>query len=398
MPPVIPNTPFLDDFHKALAAEVDAFCRDEVEPHSGERSNYSEQAIDFVRRLAGAGLLRHVVPLAHGGLHEQLDVRSLCLIRRGLARYSSLADTMFAMQGLGSYPITIAGSAALKAEFLPSVANGSATAAFALTEPHAGSDAAGVQTTARREGAEYVLDGTKTFISNAGIADFYVVFAKTDPAQGRKGISALVVEKHRSGFEFAKQIELIAPHPIGEIQMRGCRVPAENLLGTEGEGYAIMLRTLECFRTTVGAAALGMAERALQEATIYAKSRVQFGKAISEFQGLRFMLSEMAARVEAATLLVLSAAWKLDQSRQNGTGPISAAGDPATVMASSMAKMYATEAAQKVIDSALQIHGGLGVVRGSVVERLYREIRALRVYEGTTEIQKEIIAHQLLKN
>jgi acyl-CoA dehydrogenase len=345
-------------------------------------------------------LLRHVIPFRQGGIRPQLDIRSLCLIRRGLARYSSLADTMFAMQGLGSYPITLTGSEDLQAMFLPAVARGTAVAAFALTEPEAGSDAASIKTTARREGSDYVVDGTKIFISNAGVADFYVVFVKTDPAQGRRGMSAIVIEKDRPGFEVVRQMELIAPHPIGEIRMRGCRVPAGNLLGAEGEGYAIMLRTLECFRTTVGAAALGMAERALQEATRYAKARVQFGKPLSDFQGLRFMLSEMATELEAARLLVLSAAWKLDCSRQRDSSSegISASGNPDLVISSSMAKLYATEAAQKVIDMALQIHGGIGVVKGSIVERLYREIRALRVYEGTSEIQKEIISHQLLKS
>ena len=392
--------PFLEEEHEALVAEVERFARAEIEPRSAESPDYTAQARDFLRLLAEAGLLRHVVPESYGGLHPHLDILSICLIRRGLARYSSLADTMFAMQGLGSYPITLAGSEKLRRQFLPPVATGKAIATFALTEPEAGSDAASVRTVARRDGNDYILDGTKRFISNAGIADFYVVFVKTDPAQGRKGMSAIVVEKDRPGFKMVRQIELIAPHPIGEFRMDGCRVPAENLLGKEGEGYAIMLRTLESFRTTVGAASLGMAERALQEATSYAKSRVQFGKTLSEFQGLRFMLADMATELEAARLLVLQAAWKLGQARrQNPAASPSptAAADPALVLASSMAKLYATETAQTVIDRALQIHGGTGVVKGTVVERLYREIRALRVYEGTSEIQKEIIAHQLLK-
>jgi acyl-CoA dehydrogenase len=390
---------FLEEEHEALVAEVERFARAEIEPRSAESPDTTAQALDFLRRLAQAGLLRHVVPQSFGGLRPSLDILSICLIRRGLARHSSLADTMFAMQGLGSYPITLAGSERLRQQFLPQVASGQAIAAFALTEPQAGSDAAGLRATARRDGNDYILDGAKIFISNAGIADFYVVFAKTDPAQGRKGISAIVVEKDRPGFQVLRQIELIAPHPIGEFRMDGCRVPAENLLGKEGEGYAIMLRTLEAFRTTVGAAAVGLAERALEEATSYAQSRVQFGKALSEFQGLRFMLADMATELEAARLLVVQAAWKLDQARRQnpaGSSP-AAAGDPALVLASSMAKLYATETAQTVIDRALQIHGGTGVVKGTVVERLYREIRALRVYEGTSQIQKEIIAHQLLK-
>ena len=388
---------FFDPEHTALQAEVEEFARTEIEPRSAEQPDYIAQAFDFVRRLAARGLLRYVVPQAHGGVHPRLDIRSLCLIRRGLARSSSLADTMFAMQGLGSYPITLAGSEELQRRFLPRVATGEAIATFALTEPEAGSDAAGIQTTARREGEEYVLDGTKRFISNAGIADFYVVFAKTDPAQGRKGISGIVVEKDRPGFRMTRQLELIAPHPIGEFELRGCRVPAGNLLGREGEGYSILLRTLESFRTTVGAAALGMAERALAEATFYLKTRRQFGQMLSEFQGLRFSLAEMATELEAARLLVFQAAWRLDQAGRGLAGEPSAKSDPALVLASSMAKLYATETAQKVIDGALQLHGGLGVLKGTVVERLYREIRALRVYEGTSEIQKEIISRQLLK-
>ena len=388
---------FFEEEHQTLITQVEEFARAEIEPRSAEQPDYMAQARDFIRRLAGQGLLRYVVPRAYGGVHPRLDIRSLCLIRRGLARYSSLADTMFAMQGLGSYPITLAGSEELKRQFLPRVANGEFIATFALTEPQAGSDAASIQTTARREGSEYILDGTKRFISNAGIADFYVVFAKTDPAQGRKGISGIVVERNRPGFQMTRQMEVIAPHPIGEFDLRGCRVPVENLLGQEGEGYSLLLRTLESFRTTVGAASVGMAERALHEATAYAKSRVQFGKTLSEFQGLRFMLAEMATELEAARLLVFQAAWNLDQARRDRPEEAAAATDKELVLSSSMAKLYATETAQQVIDRALQIHGGLGVLKGTVVERLYREVRALRVYEGTSEIQKEIIAHQLLK-
>ncbi len=296
---------------------------------------------------------------------------------------------------------TLAGSEKIKQRFLPQVASGEAIAAFALTEPEAGSDAAGIQTRARREGNEYVLEDTKKFISNAGIAAFYVVFAKTDPAQGRKGISAIVVEKDRPGLNMTRKLELIAPHPIGEFQLERCRVPAENLLGLEGEGYSILLQTLESFRTTVGAAALGLAERALEEATAYAKKRKQFGKTLSEFQGLRFMLAEMATELEAARLLVFQAAWNLDQARReaaSGDRALTRTPHRTLVLASSMAKLFATETGQKVIDRALQIHGGTGVLKGTVVERLYREIRALRVYEGTSEIQKEIIAHQLFKD
>lgn len=381
---------FLDPEHQELVARVEQFARAKIAPRSAEESDYISQGIEFLKQIADEGLVGYVVPGTYGGIYPYVDIRSVCLIRRGLAHYSSLADTMFAMQGLGSYPITLAGSDSLKRKFLPSVASGKSIATFALTEPQAGSDAAGIQTVARRDGDQYILNGNKKFISNAGIADFYTVFAKTDPAQGRKGISAIVVEKNRPGLR-TRNLEVIAPHPIGEVWMEDCRVPAENLLGREGEGFSIMMRTLESFRTTVAAAALGLAERALEEATCYAKSRVQFGKTLSEFQGLRFMLADMATELEASRLLVFQAAAKLDQSRIAGHD------DPSSVLASSMAKLYATESAQQVIDRALQIHGGTGVLKGTVVERLYREIRALRVYEGTSEIQKEIIAHQLLR-
>ena len=393
----VPPTLF-DPAYEGLAQRVEDFSRAKIDPRSAEEEDYIAQGLALLRLLAQEGLARYVVPAAYGGVHPSVDIRSVCLIRRGLARYSALADTMFAMQGLGSYPVTLAGSEDLKKRYLPRVASGELISTFALTEPQAGSDAASLQTTARREGSHYILDGHKKFISNAGVADFYVVFAKTDPAQGRKGMSAIVVEKDRPGLT-TQRLEVIAPHPIGEVRLEGCRVPRENLLGQEGEGYSLVMRTLEAFRTTVGAAALGLAERALEEALGYAKKRVQFGKSLSEFQGLRFMLAEMATELEASRLLVFQAARRLDEARRAASaGAVSAAKDDASlVLASSMAKLYATESAQRVIDQALQIHGGIGVLRGSVVERLYREVRALRVYEGTSEIQKEIISHQLLK-
>ena len=390
---------FLEHEHLELARQVDQFAQVAIAPFSEEQVDYISQGISFLKQLAQEGLLRYVVSRPYGGFHPHVDIRSVCLIRQGLARYSALADAMFAMQGLGSYPIYLAGSEYLKKSWLPRVASGEAIAAFALTEPQAGSDAAAIHTTARQEGEHYILDGTKTFISNAGIADVYVVFAKTDPAQGRNGISALVVEKETPGLRMIRKLELIAPHPIGEIQMEACRVPKENLVGEVGAGFSIMMRTLESFRTTVGAAAIGMAERALAEAVAYTKNRVQFGKTLSEFQGLRFMLAEMATELEASRLLVYHAAAKLDETRPGlvANRRCGERDDSSSVLLSSMAKLHATETAQRVIDQALQMHGGMGVLKGSPVERLYREIRPLRVYEGTSEIQKEIIARQLLK-
>ena len=394
-----PEIPFLEAEHFLLAQEVEDFAQGAIVPEEEEHADYIARGISYVHQMAERGLLRYAVPRAYGGVHPVVDIRSLCIIRQGLARHSALADAMFAMQGLGSYPISAGGSEPLKQKWLPRVASGEAIAAFALTEPEAGSDAASLQCTAHRERDVYLLDGTKRFISNAGIADFYVVFAKTDPALGRRGISALVVDKDRPGLHMTGSMELIAPHPIGEFRMESCRVPVDNLLGSEGEGFNIAMHTLEAFRATVGAAAVGLAERALDEAMRHVKSRVQFGKLLSEFQGLRFMLAEMATELEASRLLVYQAAWKLDCAGTNAsTIEVSTSHDTLShTMASSMAKLYATEAGQRIIDRAVQIHGGVGVLKGSVVERLYREIRALRVYEGTSEIQKEIISRQLLK-
>ena len=376
---------FFNDQHRELAGAVHRFAAREVEPRAIEAGDEEEKARELVRLMAAAGLLRYVVPQAYEGVAPDLDLRSLCIIREGLAYSSGLADTMFAMQGLGSYPITLAGSELLKRKFLPRVASGQAIAAFAVTEPDAGSDVAALQSTARRDGDQYELNGTKTFISNAGIADFYVVFAKTDPDREHKGISAFVVESSAPGLIIERKLELVAPHPIGVVKFQNCRVPCENLLGAEGEGFKVAMKTLDVFRTTVAAAALGMARRAFDEALAYSKKRAQFGRLLAEFQGIQFKLAEMATELEAARLLVYRAAWKKDQGAERVT------------LESAMAKLYATEAAQRIIDAAVQIHGGYGVVKGYAVERLYREIRALRIYEGTSEIQKVVIARELLK-
>lgn len=377
------NTPFLEDHHRRLAEQVDRFVREEIETALLGDTEH-EQARYLVRALAREGLLAHTVPPQEGA-SSQLDVRALCVVREHLSYHSSLADLMFAMQGLGSFPVAFSGSENTKRELLPKVKSGEAIAAFAITEPEAGSDVSALQTTARRDGASYVLDGVKTFISNAGLADFYTVFAKTDSTRGSKGISAYVVEKHTPGFYFEEKIELIAPHPIGRIRFDGCRVPLSNLIGEEGEGFKVAMATLDTFRPTVGAAAMGLAWRALDEAIGYARRRIQFGRPIAEFQATQMKIAEMATELDAARLLVYRAAWKKDTDATRVT------------LESAMAKLFATEAAQRIIDAAVQIHGGTGVVRGSVVERLYREVRALRIYEGTSEIQKLVIAGQLLR-
>jgi acyl-CoA dehydrogenase len=378
------RTPFLEEHHLRLGEQVDRFVRDRVRGADlGESED--RQARSLVRALAVEGLLAHTVPAEFEESASSLDVRALCVVREQLCYESSLADLMFAMQGLGSFPVALAGSMEIKHRILPLVKSGDAIAAFAITETEAGSDVSAIKTTARRDGASYVLEGAKTFISNAGLADFYVVFAKTDSAKGAKGISAFVVENQAPGFSFEGKIELIAPHPIGRIRFDGCRVPAENLLGEEGEGFKIAMTTLDTFRPTVGAAAVGLAWRALDEAISYSKARVQFGRPLAEFQATQMKLAEMSTELDAARLLVHRAAWKRDTEGGRVT------------LESAMAKLFATEAAQRIIDAAVQIHGGTGVVRGSVVEHLYREVRALRIYEGTSEIQKLVIAGQLLR-
>jgi acyl-CoA dehydrogenase len=292
---------------------------------------------------------------------------------------------MFAMQALGSYPITIAGNEQQKSRYLPPIAKGEAIAAFALTEPQAGSDISSMETRAVRRGKEYLLTGVKRFISNAGLAQTYVVFASTDPEKKAKGISAFVVEADTPGFVFKEKTPLLSPHPIGVIAFEECRIPKTQLLGSEGEGLKIALATLDTLRCTVGAAAVGLAQRALEEAIRYSQSRHQFGRELAQFQGIQFKLADMATELEASRLLVYQAAWVNDHGQKGLT------------QKSSMAKLYATEAAQRIVDQALQIHGGMGVVVGTPVEKLYRDVRALRIYEGTSEIQRLVIARSLLK-
>ena len=374
------DTPFLETHHAELAARVERFNR---ERPSDDAASEDEQARLLVRRLAAVGLLDDTVPADAGG--AALDVRALCVAREHLAYDSSLSDLMFAMQGLGSYPVTLAGDGALKQRLLPRVKAGAAIAAFAITEPEAGSDVSALKTTARRDGDAYVIDGAKTFISNAGLADFYTVFAKTDAGAGHRGISAFLVERDAPGLAVEARIELIAPHPIGRLRFEGCRVPAANRLGDEGAGFKIAMQTLDTFRPTVGAAACGLGWRALDEAVAYAKRRVQFGRAIADFQATQMKLAEMAVELDAARLLVYRAAWRKDRGAERITSE------------AAMAKLFATESAQRIVDAAVQIHGGAGLVRGAAVEHLYRDVRALRIYEGTSEIQKLVIAGQLLK-
>jgi acyl-CoA dehydrogenase len=378
---LINQLPFFNPEHQNLAQTVAQFVAGEIEPRAAESEGDVERAArHFVSLLASTGILKFAVA------ETKLDIRALCLIREALAYSSSLADLAFVMQGLGTYAISQAAPEHVREFWLSRAANGKAIAAFALTEPEAGSDVAAIQTTARRDGETYVIDGRKRFISNAGIADFYTVFAKTGTREdGRAALSAFVGGSKMQGFSVAQRTPLMAPHPIGEIAFNGCRVPAEDMVGNEGDGFKLAMETLDTFRASVGAAACGMARRALDEAVRYASARKQFGRFLAEHQLVQAKLADMVTELDAARLLVYRAAYAKD----TGTSRVT--------REASEAKLFATEAAGRIIDSAVQIHGGTGLVSGTVVERLYRDVRALRIYEGTSEIQKLVIASQLLK-
>jgi acyl-CoA dehydrogenase len=376
--------PFFDDSHRDLARDLDDWCRREVAPLAGhEDDDLDGTCRELVRRLGDGGWLRRGVSEAG----ERLDVRSLCLIRETLARHSGLADFAFALQGLGSGPLSLFGSPEQRRAWLPKVASGEAIPAFALSEAEAGSDVAAMRSTARRDedGEGWVLDGAKTWISNAGIADFYIVFCRI-PEAGERAFGAFLVEADNPGLRLAERIDVLAPHPLGTLVFAGCRVPAAALVGEPGKGLKVALATLDVFRPTVGAAALGFARRALDEALGHAVRRSTFGKLLAEHQLTQAKLADMACDIDASALMVYRAAWTRD------------AGAERITREAAMAKLFATEAAQRVVDAAVQLLGGRGVVAGSPVERLYREVRALRIYEGTSEIQRLVIAGQVLSD
>jgi acyl-CoA dehydrogenase len=374
-----------DETHATLRSEVRSFVERRIAPLAELEERDLIGSYRRMQSLLGAsGILGEVVPMEFGGKRHNLDVRSICIAREELAAVSGTADLLFVMQGLGSYPLQIAGDERLKRRWLPKVAKGKALAALALTEEDAGSDVASIATTARKDGKDYVLDGEKWFISNAGVADFYTVFASVDRNKGKAGITAFLVEADRPGFQFVRPMETLAPHPLGVVRFAECRIPAINRLGEEGAGLGIAMATLDTFRTSVGAAAVGMAGRALRETLAFVPSRRQFGRPLSEFQMTQAALADMAVDYEAARMLVYRAAC----ARDLGTDRVT--------LEASIAKLFATEAAQRVVDRALQLHGGRGLLHGSVTERLYRDVRALRIYEGTSEIQKLVIASQLL--
>ena len=373
-----PVRAFLDDRHTAFAKEIGAFASRELAPRPAPIDDTA------ARRDARAILSS----LGSGGWLEPIrrqDWRACCIAREALAAASPLADAVFALQALGTLPLLMSGNQAMQERWAPDAVRGRAMAAFAMTEPEAGSDIAAIATTARLQGTEYVINGNKTFISNAGIADFYAVFASTDPAAGGKGISCFVVPADAPGLRFVGPQVLSAPHPLGEIAFHDCRVPADHRLGEEGGGLALGLKTLDRLRATVGAAACGMAARALTEAMGHARTRRQFGKPLSEFQLVQERLARMATDLTAARLLVYRAAWAADRGAERVT------------LEAAMAKSFATEAAQRIVDDAVQILGGLGVMASHPVDRLYRAVRSLRIYEGTTEIQRLVIAGQLLR-
>jgi len=376
---------FFDEPHRALGEACDRIADDDAALHDPAR---------VIPRLGELGLLKLLVPKERGGGAwgaggAAVDVRALCVVREALAYSSPLADSIFAVQGLGSHPILLAGEADKRASVLEEAMRGARVCAFALTEPEAGSDVASMRTIARREGEDWVLDGDKVFISNVGIAKHYVVFANADPSAGKKGISAFLVEAGSDGL-VTERIPMSVDHPLGRLTMRGCRVPESALLGQVGMGLRLALGTLDVFRTSVGAAAVGMARRAIDESIARVTGRQQFGKPLSDFQLTQAAIADMATELDASRLLVCRAAWEKDQSR-----PGDAAGARSDGVSVAMAKMFATEAAQRIIDRGVQLFGGLGVTEGNVLDRLYREIRPLRIYEGTTEIQKLIIGGAL---
>jgi acyl-CoA dehydrogenase len=388
---------FLEAPHLKLAEGLEEIARRRMgdlpvpESDAGGRT----LARTLVRAMGEEGVLRLAVPAPTAGFEDTrvgpagaaaAGIRALCLAREAIAAVSPLGDAMFALQALGSTPIALAGDEELRERWLPAVAAGTAIAGFAMTEPEAGSDVGAIATTAWRDGDEYVLDGEKSFISNAGIADFYCVFASTDRARGTKGLSCFVVPADAPGLRFVRPYVMSEPHPLGELAFDNCRVPATHRLGKEGEGFKLGMRTLDRLRPTVAAAACGMAARALAEATAHAKSRRQFSAPLADLQLVQAKLARMATDLDASRLLTYRAAWVLDRGVDRASRE------------AAMAKLHATEAAQRIVDDAVQIHGGRGVLADSVVDRLYRSVRALRIYEGTSEVQHLVIARDLLRN
>lgn len=376
--------PFFDDHHRALADDLEAWCVTELTGGHDE-SDVDTACRELVQKLGRGGWLRYCVPASHGGVHEAIDVRSLSIIRETLARHDGLADFAFAMQGLGSGTISLFGTEAQKSAYLSAVARGEKIAAFALTEPRSGSDVAAMETTAVRQDDGFTIDGAKTYISNGGIADYYILFARTGEAPGARGISTFIVAADNAGLSVTERIRVIAPHPLATLEFADMQVPVDALLGETGRGFAQAMATLDIFRTTVGAAALGFARRALDEATTRALDRKLGAGVLADNAVTQATLADMILDVETAALLVYRAGWLRDVKGVRNTRE------------AALAKLHATDGAQRVIDSAVQLFGGLGVTHGVPVESLYREIRALRIYEGASEVQRQVIAREHLK-
>ena len=379
--------PFFDAAHRDFKARLDAWCGVHLAHahHDESRDAVDTECVRLVRLLGGGGWLRHAVAgTAHGAAQDAIDTRQLCLLRETLAFHNGLSDFAFAMQGLGSGAISLMGTPEQKARYLPRVARGEALAAFALSEPEAGSDVAAMQCSATATANGYTLNGRKTWISNGGIADFYVVFARTGEAPGARGISAFIVDADTPGLAIEERIDVVAPHPLATLKFDNCAVKASQRIGEAGQGFKVAMATLDVFRTSVAAAALGFGRRALHEAVNWARARPMFGQHLADFQITQSKIAQMATLLDAATLLTYRAAWLRDQGQR-------------ITREAAMAKMTATENAQQIIDMAVQMHGGMGVKKGHIVESLYREIRALRIYEGATEVQQLIIGKDVLK-
>lgn len=382
------NWPFFNEEHRQLQTELDNWASQNL--HQTHGKDVDQACRDLVKQLGDAGWLKHAIGgKTYGANQDVIDTRAICILRETLARYSGLADFAFAMQGLGTGAISLFGTEQQKTHYLEKVGQGKLISAFALSEPNAGSDVAAMQCSAtlvhNAQGDYYVLEGEKTWISNGGIADFYVVFARTGEAAGARGISAFIVDANIEGFEIAERIDVIAPHPLARLKFNQCRIPVSQRIGEGGQGFKVAMATLDVFRTSVAAAALGFARRALDEAMARATSRPMFGQTLADFQLTQAKLAQMATTIDSAALLVYRAAWQRDQGQR-------------VTKEAAMAKMVATEGAQQVIDAAVQMFGGMGVMSEVPVERLYREIRALRIYEGATEVQQLIIAREMLKD
>jgi acyl-CoA dehydrogenase len=379
------DLPFFEPHHRALSREFSAWVKKQLSGYTNLDDDVGETTKELVARLGAAGWLRYCVPAAFGGAHEVLDSRSICILREILTRAFALADGAFSCQGIGSAGISLFGRPEIQAAYLPGVLAGKLICALALTEPQSGSDVANTQSTARREGGDYIIDGQKCWISNAGIADYYITFARTGELPGAEGLSAFVVDASNPGLQVTEVTRIMGPHPVGSLRYTNCRVPANCMLGKPGDGFKIAMSTLDIFRPSAAASALGLARRALDEGLAWMEQRRMFGKSLAEFQNTRMRVADMALDIDAAALLVYRAAWIKDCSSERPT------------RSASMAKLHASEAAGRVVDTALQMFGGLGVKHGMTIERLYREARVMRIYEGASEIQRLIIGGDVIK-